>query len=125
MIDTLVLQNKNQTGKKLFVHVQPSHFEAVTIDGKQLLFYNTFNYHSAEDFVYYLLFVCEQLQLNPETIDVILLGEIERNSTIYTLTQKYIRKIKFGERNDGAQYSYQLQTLPVHYYFTLFNNYYI
>ena len=125
LIDTLVLQNKNQTGKKLFVHVQPSHFEAVTIDGKQLLFYNTFNYHSAEDFVYYLLFVCEQLQLNPETIDVILLGEIERNSTIYTLTQKYIRKIKFGERNDGAQYSYQLQTLPVHYYFTLFNNYYI
>ncbi len=125
LIDTLVLQNKNQTGKKLFLHVQPSHFEAVTIDGKQLLFYNTFNYHSAEDFVYYLLFVCEQLQLNPETIDVILLGEIERNSTIYTLTQKYIRKLKFGERNDGAQYSYQLQTLPTHYYFTLFNNYYI
>ena len=125
LIDTLVLQNKNQTGKKLFVHVQPSHFESVVIDGKKLLFYNTFNYHSAEDFVYYLLFVCEQLQLNPETIDVILLGEIERNSTIYTLTQKYIRKLKFGERNDGAQYSYQLQTLPTHYYFTLFNNYYI
>ena len=124
LIDTLVLQNKNQTSRKLFVHVQQTHFEAIVIDGKNLLFYNTFNYHTAEDFVYYLLFVCEQLHLNPETIDVVLLGEIERNSTIYSLTQKYIRKLKFGERNDGAQYSYQLQALPTHYYFTLFNNYY-
>ena len=124
LIDTLVLQNKNQTGQKLFVHVQPSHLEILLIDGKKLLFYNTFNYNSAEDFIYYLLFVCEQLHLNPETIDVTLLGEIERNSTIYSLTQKYVRKLKFGERNDGAIYSYQLQTLPAYYYFTLFNNYY-
>ena len=124
LIDTLVLQNKNQTGQKLFVHVQPSHLEILLIDGKKLLFYNTFNYHSAEDFIYYLLFVCEQLHLNPETIEVTLLGEIERNSTIFSLAQKYVRKLKFGERNDGALYSYQLQTLPAHYYFTLFNNYY-
>lgn len=124
LIDTLVTKNKNQTGKKLFVHIQQSHFETLVIDGKNLLFYNSFNYHSAEDFVYYLLFVCEQMQLNPETIDTILLGEIERNSTVYSLTQKYIRKLKFGERADGAQYSYQLQTLPTHYYFTLFNSYY-
>ncbi len=123
LIDTLMLQNKNQAGKKLFVHVQQSHFEAIVIDGKNLLFYNTFNYNSAEDFVYYLLFVCEQLQLNPETIEVVLLGEIERNSTIYSLTQKYVRKLKFGERSDEAQFSYQLQILPQHYHFTLFNNY--
>ena len=125
MIDSLIVQNKNKTGKKFFVHVQQSHFEAIVLDGKNLLFYNTFNHHSAEDFIYYVLFVCEQLQLNPETQEVILLGEIERNSTIFALTQKYIRNIKFGERNDGAQYSYQLQALPKGYYFTLFNNYYL
>ncbi len=125
LIDTLVSQNKNLGGKKLFIHVQQSHFEAVVTEGKKLLFYNTFNYHSAEDFIYYVLFVCEQLQLNPETMEVFLLGEIERNSTIYQVTQKYIRNLKFGDRNDGAQYSFQLQTIPSHYYFTLFNNYYL
>ncbi len=125
LIDTLVLQNKNQTDKKLVVHVQQTCLQVVVTDGKNLLFYNSFNYQTAEDFVYYLLFVCEQLQLNPETTELVLLGEIERNSTIYALIQKYIRKVKFGERNDGAQYSYQLQTIPSHYYFTLFNNYYI
>ncbi len=123
LIESLLLQNKNQTIKKLFVHTQPSHFEAIVIEGKKLLFYNTFNYFTAEDFIYYLLFVCEQLQLNPEIIETVLIGEVEKNSEIYVIAQKYIRNIKLGERTDDADYSYQLHTLPKHSYFTLFNNY--
>ena len=123
LIEGLLFQNKNQTTKKLFIHVQPSHFEAIVIEGKNLLFYNTFNYHTAEDFIYYLLFVCEQLSLNPENVELVLLGEVEKTSDIYSITQKYIRNLKFGERADDAQYSYQLQTLPKHFYFTLFNSY--
>lgn len=125
LIESLLTQNKNQTRKKLYVHVQSSHFEVIVIEGKNLTFYNTFNHHSAEDFMYYLLFVCEQIQLNPESIETILLGEIERESTIYAILQKYIRTIKFGERLDGADYSYQLQKIPPFYYFTLFNNYFL
>ncbi len=123
LIDSLALQNKNEAVKKLFVHIESSHFEAVVIEGKNLIFYNFFNHHSAEDFIYYLLFVCEQLQLNPENIEVVLLGEIEKNSDIYSITQKYIRNIKFGERTDDADYSYQLQALQKHFHFTLFNSF--
>lgn len=123
LIENLLTQNKNQTAKKLYVHVQASHFEMVVIEGKNLIFYNTFHHHSAEDFMYYLLFACEQLQLNPENMELVLLGEIERNSALYNLAQKYIRTIKFGERKGDVDYSYQLQTLPKHSYFTLFSNY--
>jgi hypothetical protein len=123
LIEGLLAQNKNQTTKKLFVHIQASHFEAIVIEGKNLLFYNTFNHHTAEDFIYYLLFVCEQLQLNPETIEVVLLGEVERSSEHFAIAQKYIRNLKFGERTDDADYSYQLQTFPKHFHFTLFNNF--
>ncbi len=123
LIEGLLAQNKNQIAKKLIVHVQPSHFEAIVIEGKNLLFYNTFNHHTPEDFMYYLLFVCEQLQLNPENIEVTLLGEVQKNSKIYSITQKYIRNLKFGERTADAYYSYQLQTLPKHFYYTLFNSY--
>ena len=123
LIEGLLIQNKNQTTKKLFVHVQPSNFEAIVIEGKKLLFYNTFNHHTPEDFIYYLLFVCEQLQLNPENIEVTLLGEVEKNSGIYSIAQKYIRDLKFGERSLDADYSYQLQTLPKHLYSTIFNSY--
>lgn len=123
LIESMLAQSKNQTAKKVAVHIYATHFEVAVIEGKGLLFYNTFNYQTPEDFIYYLLFVYEQLQMNPETIEALFLGEVEKNSEIYTLTQKYIRNVKFGERNDTADYSYQLQTLPKHFYFTLFNNY--
>ena len=123
LIDTLVANNKNQTGKKLYVHIQSTHFETLVIDGKKLVFYNTFNYHTPEDFIYYLMFACEQLQLNPEKIETLLLGELEKTAIVYTLANKYIRNIKFEERSGDSDYSYQLQTLPKHSYFTLFNSY--
>jgi hypothetical protein len=122
LVEELLSQNKNQTKKKLYVHVQSSHFETIVIEGNNLLFYNTFNYHTPEDFIYYLLFVCEQLQMNPENIETIIIGEVERTSAIYSITQKYIRSLKFGERTDNSDYSYQLQTFPKHFYFSLFNS---
>jgi hypothetical protein len=121
LIEALLTKYKNQASQKLIVHIQPSHFQVVVLDGKQLLFYNMFNHHSTEDFIYYLLFVCEQLHLNPEKIDMRLLGEVERNSALHLIAQKYIRNITFEERTDQADYSYQLQALPKHSYFTLFN----
>lgn len=121
LIEQVMLQNKNQTQKKLVVHVQPSHFEVMVVEGKKLLFYNTFNHHSPEDFIYYLLFVCEQLHLNTETTETLFIGEIDRTSAIYAMTQKYIRTIRFGERTDNAAFSYQLQSIPKHFYFSLFN----
>lgn len=123
LLENILAQNKNQLKKRLYVHIQPTHFEAIVIEGKKLLFYNTFQYHSPEDFIYYLLFVCEQLHINPENTETFFVGEIEKNSSIYALAQKYIRNLQFGERTDDFDFSYQLQTFPKHYYFSIFNNY--
>lgn len=122
LIEALFAKHKNQSSQKVMVHIQPSHFQVLVLDGKQLLFYNMFNHHTTEDFIYYLLFVCEQLHLNPEKIDLRLLGEIERNSAIHLITQKYVRNVSFEERADQADFSYQLHALPKHSYFTLFNS---
>jgi hypothetical protein len=121
LIDNLLAQNKNQNQKIVYVHVQQSHFEIIVIESNNLVFYNTFNHHSAEDLIYYLLFVFEQLQLNPEKEEVYLLGEFEKTGQIYTTLFKYVRTLKISDRKDGADFSYQLQSLPKHSFFTLFN----
>lgn len=123
LIDGLLAQTRNQSKKQLFVHICSGSFQVLAIEGKKLLFYNSFNHHTPEDLIYYLLFVCESLNLNPEHIETTILGEIEKTSAIYTVMQKYIRNIKFGSRIDNADLSYQLQTFPRHYYYSLFNNY--
>ena len=114
---------KNQAEKKIFVHVQLSHFEIVVLQGKDLLFYNSFRHQASEDFIYYLLYVCEQLKLNPENTELILLGEVERNSAIYSIIYKYVRNIKFGTRNEMYGYGHGFTTLAPHFHYSLLNQY--
>jgi len=123
LIESILKQNKNQTDKNVFVHVQSSHFEIIVCEGKKLIFYNSFAHQTSEDFIYYLLFTCEQLKLNPETLNLILIGEVEKNSALNSILKKYIRNIKFGERPESFEYSYKLDQIPKHFYYNLFNQF--
>jgi hypothetical protein len=119
LIEMILSQYKNQTKRKVFIHVQPSHFEVLVAEGGKLFFFNTFQHQTSEDFIYYILFVCEQLQMNPEELDLVLLGEIEKNSALYEILHKYIRNISFGTRNENYQFSYKLDTVPSHFYYSI------
>lgn len=121
LVENILVNNKNQNTKKVFIHVQNSHFELIVIESNNLLFYNSFNYQTPEDLIYYLLFAFEQLKLNPEKNELFVLGDIEKNDAIYLLISKYVRTVKFAERNDGSDYSYQFQNLSKHIHFTLLN----
>lgn len=121
LIENLITRNKNNEERQVFLHVQPSHFEVIVIRGKSLLFYNSFFFKAPEDLIYFLLNVFEQLQLNPETVQVNLLGEIEKRSGIYNYLNKYIRFVEFGTRPDNVNFSYGFHEIPAHYYYSLFS----
>jgi hypothetical protein len=123
LLDNVLLQHKHEDKPRVAVHVQMTHFEVLVTGGKKLLFYNSFGYQASEDFIYYLLFVCEQLKLNPDNLELTLLGEINRNSTVYNILHKYVRNIRFGERSDSFEYSTRLAEIPKHFYYNLFNQY--
>jgi len=123
LLESLLTSHKNVSEKQLFVHVQASHFEIVVIKGKELLFYNSFKHQTSEDFIYYLLFVCEQLKLNPESIELFLLGEVEKNSALYFIIYKYIRNVKFGTRSENFGYARGFTDVPAHFHYNLLNQY--
>ena len=93
LISKLLDASKNIDEKQVFVHVQDSHFEMVVARNQKLILYNSFEYSTPEDFLYYLLFTMEQLFLNPETIKVQLLGTIDEQHACYELAYKYLRHI--------------------------------
>lgn len=120
LIESLLLQNKNsESGEKVFVNVRKSWLDIVVLDGNRLIFYNTFKYKAKEDFIYFLIYVFEQLNLNPENTDVVLLGEILKVSSVYEITYKYIRNISFARRSSDYLYGYAFDDLPEHFYFNL------
>lgn len=123
LLESLAGKFSNSTQKKVIVHIQSGAFDVIVIKGKELLFYNNFSYVTAEDFMYHLLFCCEQLKLSPEELDLLISGEIDRTSTLFNLIKKYIRNVGFINRPEAYGFSYKMDELPGHYYYNLFNQY--
>ena len=80
LITTLMGLYKNQNQEICFLHVQKGLFTIIVIKGNDLKLCNNFIYNTKEDFAYYTLFVFEQLKINPELVDTVLLGEIDKNT---------------------------------------------
>ncbi|HEY4797775.1 MAG TPA: DUF3822 family protein [Bacteroidia bacterium] len=132
-LDGLLAQHKNNTGKRVFANftssIHPagekteSYFEIALLEGKELLFSNVFKYKTPEEIAYYVLFVYEQLDLNPDSVELILSGEIEKTAKEHTLLYTYIRNIRFAVRPEGFSYSYKFEEIPNHNFFSLFTQY--
>ena len=120
LIENLLNQYKNLEESFCFVNVTGQHFEIVVIKNKKLELFNSFSFITKEDFIYYILFTAEQLNLNPEDFEIILMGDIEKESELYAMVYQYIRNIKFYSSNNTAL---QLNEIPSHSHFTLLNQF--
>ncbi|MCG2418667.1 DUF3822 family protein [Aequorivita sp. F47161] len=118
MLKTL-LEKENYSLPKMFLHFQKNNFDCIILKNGELQLCNSFQYKTPEDFIYYTLFCLEQLHLNPDTLPVILFGEIDKEDEYYKIAYTYIRNLEFL---DATKYSnYQLGTDKAHNHFILKN----
>jgi hypothetical protein len=90
-----VLQNeKTGNAKKMHAHLHGHQVDVIVTSGKKLLLCNSFNYSTPEDLTYYILFVAEQLELNPEVFELELSGTISEEDSFFELLYTYIRHVK-------------------------------
>ena len=93
IIDKILQLEKNNEGVKVYINVETFYFEMVVLKDNVLQLFNRFEYVSKEDFIYYILFTAEQLELNPEQFKCILMGNIKKEDDLYLIAYKYIRYI--------------------------------
>jgi hypothetical protein len=93
LVAKLLDLSKNNDERKMFVHVTENHFEIIVVQNQKLQLFNSFEYKTAEDFIYYILFTAEQLQLNPEHFKLEFLGNITEFDAFYQIAYKYIRNV--------------------------------
>lgn len=121
-IQAIYLEYMNKVNEKtLFVNASGGRMDILRLKGKKLEYYNSFNYNTAEDLMYYLIFVVEQLSLNPENVELVFMGEIDKHSGLSDVAKKYVRNVSFATRNDDFRYSFVFDQLPGQYYFNLLN----
>ncbi|HAT76015.1 MAG TPA: DUF3822 domain-containing protein [Flavobacterium sp.] len=100
LVTKILDASKNKDDKKMIVNFNPGHFEIIVVQNQKLLLFNSFDYQTPEDFLYYLLFTAEQLAMNPENFKLELLGTIVEEDNFYQLAFKYIRNISFFDVAD-------------------------
>ncbi|MEW2923049.1 DUF3822 family protein [Muricauda sp. ANG21] len=93
LINKLLNQTRVSPEPICYVQVAEKEMEMMVVSEKKLTFYNQFEFKTKEDFLYYLLFSLEQLQMNPEKIQLKLFGKIEEGDPIYDLCYQYIKHI--------------------------------
>lgn len=121
-VESLLISKRNLTDETLaFVHVRDKNYDFAVLKNDRLLYINNFKYSTPEDFIYFILFAFDQLQLNPENISVTLSGNIDKGDKSYDMLYLYVRNLGFAERNNTFDYSYMLEGLPVHQYHILYN----
>jgi len=122
LIESLTVNFKNKTDNKtLFVNLRKHCFDLVYFKENKLHFYNTFDFNTKEDFIYFLLISIDQLLLNPEDVKLIIIGDIDKTDEAYSMINQYINHYSFISRNDNYGYSYILDELKYYSYYTLFN----
>jgi hypothetical protein len=122
LIESIALNFRNHiAGNTLFLHVRDQEFDIIIFDGRQLVYYNSFRFMDPADLMYYVIFVMEQLSLNPEKTPVILMGEVEKESPVFGLLYKYVRNVDFAARNAAFGYSYVFDGIAGHRFYPLLN----
>ena len=123
LIEHILNAEKNSEKPKMYVNICDENFEIIVVEEGKLKLYNSFEFKSKEDFIYYILFTAEQLKLNPETFELIFTGNIDSEDELYKITYKYVRFVFFSKRIDNYKYSDQSQPENNHSQFVILNSF--
>ena len=80
--------------EKVFVNINDGFIDILFFKDKKLMFYNSYDYNSDEDILFYLLFCFSELKLNPDEIHTVFSGSIDLDSKLYELIYTYVRNVE-------------------------------
>jgi len=122
LIESIWINYKNLiTDHMMFLYLREEDFNILIYNSKQLVYSNAFHMRAPEDLIYFVIFVMEQLGLNPEKVPVILMGLIDKDSHCYELLYRYIRNLDFATRFNANAYSYIFDDIREHSFYPLLN----
>ena len=95
LLNLIPSRNKFSESPEVYINVDRSSFQMAIQQNGELQLCNAYPYTTPEDFIYYVLFCFEQLELNPDSVKVTLLGLVSEDDPLYEIAYTYIRNIEF------------------------------
>lgn len=86
---------------------------------QQLLLANSYNYQTPEDVVYYMLALCEQLEISAKEVRIAAAGLIDGQSPLFAEINKFFAWVNFDAGPESADLSAVSSEYPSHYFANL------
>lgn len=116
----LMLNTEELSKENMLISIRDNSIEVIVKQNQQLILANQYNVKTNEDVLYYVLFILEQYQLNPLTVALTLVGNMEANSELFVSLKKYIKRVRIATGHKTLNWQY-LTGMPQHFNYTLLN----
>ncbi|NRR90783.1 DUF3822 family protein [Winogradskyella undariae] len=123
LIDSILQNVKAEETPIVFININKTTVELLVVENNKLQLFNVFEYHSKEDFLYYILFVFEQLKLDTETTPIELSGNIELEDELYNLLYNYVRYVNFINKEYPFSIADSIDKNNLYQYFLILNSF--
>jgi len=123
LIEAFLQNSETAEGSNVYINVNKTTIEILVVENSTLQLFNVFEYHSKEDFLYYILFVFEQLKLDVETTAVQLCGNIVIGDELFVMLYIYIRHVSFIEEAYDFKIAAETDRRYLHQHFLILNSF--
>jgi hypothetical protein len=119
-IDWLLTGTHASREKIMLLDISKSRLKIVVCENNNLLFCNDFEVHTAEDIVYYSVFVANQLG-DKDELTVWISGDVTQDSRPHRLLCYYLKNISFVPQPADISFSPAFEGITWHEYFPVLN----
>lgn len=94
-----ILKEVPNSSSKMHVYLYEKQMDILVRENNSLRLFNSFQHSCPEDLIYYILFIAEQLQLDPEVFPLEFYGKISEEDSYYKIAYTYIRNVSINRKN--------------------------
>jgi hypothetical protein len=105
----------------VYVGLNPDFFDIACMSDSHLRLYNTFQYTSENDLLYFILYVYRQLAFDPDKVPLLIAGEHSSKISYYEILKQYITQLKYADISKNVLLAPALQELNVVKFLNLLN----
>lgn len=119
-------KNQHNSTESIHTHlfIENGYFLISVFKDKKLELCNTFPYKTSKDFIYYVLFILDEMRIDKESTLLYIYGNVTQESDLLKLLQRYIYEVKLiDQQARWLAFSYEFDTIPHSMYFDLYGMY--
>ncbi len=120
LINSFARLEQGADTQKVFIHIGSDTCQTFYFDGNKLIGSSDFEFKSPNDFLYFVLLIFKNHNLDPEKVPLYISGKLEPKSLIYDKLYRYIRTIKWSEPSSNIKLGEYEESNLVHRDYELF-----